>query len=1038
MIIDDFSNPKRKLTVSEASAANDYFTRRKSEEDRIAGIKAPAKNKKNPANTDYAKRRKQQDVTEASLNEFAPNDDGDDSSGDGPDQEELLRRLAAHWWNGTEQQMFRVEHTLAAMGWEIGEDEGYDDGGVFVVRAGDEHGRSYLSWPHEDLEMNEVAPPGAKAERMVKHIKQGYAKDGKLTPKEKGIAFATAWKAHNAGQVEEGRPFRGTGGAFNRGDDERHDLDPSDWYIVKDGKMFAASIYPRQVKQAEAEGFSRTKAEARARAGSQGVAEGKESPEKEIERLKLRQDAEHGHAPLRRQAATQARIRELEKQIKGKQGVAEGSELKQAKRKYNQAAKDANADQVGAGKKIDTMKNSLRQKDVDNKKQDVAEGSSTMWEVSFDYGPHMSETVKVKAGSEEEAIAKVEKAAEKRGRSIMVNWAKTAEQGVAESAPVNTTPEFTQYVYSKLRNHFTDLAQVEDLFDYAYLSDVTLGAISDAMEENGTSAKQELKERLTWLLKNINDRKYKAVIKPIAVEWMKLVAPTLGQQGVAEGEYDSRKPFGVRYKVFAGREGRMTTREYWTTSEEKLQKAVDKIQALDNFYEIDGYSYPKESQGVTEVFADQGSGSSDRDNAEYMKRRKAAKFNKSAKPYKPKNQQEYDAIEKYRKDLAQTYNKPKKEQGVAEGLPGGLSKSDYTPGATKKHVNTNCTTCHGRKGMYKLDGKLFADNKVGAVRVKCPACHGTGDKPDVSEAKNLKKRVKIVKGPDTGKTGWIREIKHGAFKGAPKSYYIDLDDGGQANNLPGAALRLIKDQSLSENAEDLHIGDPVIITGNGIKFEGATGEIVDFGRDNRFVVVNLYNHGRHSFHSSDVSFNEYAGSDDEEARMYDAGEFGDDYRDEMDEAEEPMQSPEQIAYNQLRAQWDGYQAMTSGGGNTYVSRDPAHAAKLATIPAQLAKMSAALKAKGIDAEADYNAIGGPKAAPVDINQQYVDEVRMSAAQRLSNAWDKQRAKSNASLARTPSSIPKKEEPKKADPVPKTVSEHRTQRRALMAQMLNSH
>lgn len=53
--------------------------------------------------------------------------------------------------------------------------------------------------------------------------------------------------------------------------------------------------------------------------------------------------------------------------------VTEGAELKQAKRKYNQAAKDANADQVGAGKKIDTMKKSLRQKDVDNKKE-VTEG----------------------------------------------------------------------------------------------------------------------------------------------------------------------------------------------------------------------------------------------------------------------------------------------------------------------------------------------------------------------------------------------------------------------------------------------------------------------------------------------------------------------------------------------------------------------------------------------------------------------------------------------------------------------------------------
>ena len=51
--------------------------------------------------------------------------------------------------------------------------------------------------------IEEVAPPGEKAERMVKHIKKGYAKDGKITPKEKSIAYATAWKAHNKGKVEE-------------------------------------------------------------------------------------------------------------------------------------------------------------------------------------------------------------------------------------------------------------------------------------------------------------------------------------------------------------------------------------------------------------------------------------------------------------------------------------------------------------------------------------------------------------------------------------------------------------------------------------------------------------------------------------------------------------------------------------------------------------------------------------------------------------------------------------------------------------------
>ena len=60
------------------------------------------------------------------------------------------------------------------------------------------------------VDVYEKAPPGAKAERMVKHIKKGYADDGKLTKKEKGIAYATAWKAHNKGQVEEGCEFGDT------------------------------------------------------------------------------------------------------------------------------------------------------------------------------------------------------------------------------------------------------------------------------------------------------------------------------------------------------------------------------------------------------------------------------------------------------------------------------------------------------------------------------------------------------------------------------------------------------------------------------------------------------------------------------------------------------------------------------------------------------------------------------------------------------------------------------------------------------------
>lgn len=79
------------------------------------------------------------------LKEFAPSsDDGDGFS------EETLKRLAAQWWNNDEDP--RVEQTLMAAGWEIGQDDGYDDGGVFVVQAGDDQGDSYLSWPAEELD----------------------------------------------------------------------------------------------------------------------------------------------------------------------------------------------------------------------------------------------------------------------------------------------------------------------------------------------------------------------------------------------------------------------------------------------------------------------------------------------------------------------------------------------------------------------------------------------------------------------------------------------------------------------------------------------------------------------------------------------------------------------------------------------------------------------------------------------------------------------------------------------------------------------
>jgi len=85
-----------------------------------------------------------------------------------------------------------------------------------------------------------------------------------------------------------------------------------------------------------------------------------------------------------------------------------------------------------------------------------------------------------------------------------------------------------------------------------------------------------------------------------------------------------------------------------------------------------------------------------------------------------------------------------------------------------------------------------------------------------------------------------------------------------------------------EEGQELRIGDPVEIIGD-VQFSGATGEIVDFGQRSNFIIVNLYNHGTHSFNAANVEYNQYA--DDE-----DADEYG-EHENELDE--DPNQTPAQ-------------------------------------------------------------------------------------------------------------------------------------------------
>jgi hypothetical protein len=67
----------------------------------------------------------------------------------------------------------------------------------------------------------------------------------------------------------------------------------------------------------------------------------------------------------------------------------------------------------------------------------------------------------------------------------------------------------------------------------------------------------------------------------------------------------------------------------------------------------------------------------------------------------------------------------------------------------------------------------------------------------------------------------------------------------------------------------LAVGDPVIVTASN-EFEGKTGEIHELSPSGKFIIVDLYNHGKHSMHLSDVEYNQYA-DDENNDDWYDEG-----------------------------------------------------------------------------------------------------------------------------------------------------------------------
>ena len=82
-------------------------------------------------------------------------------------EQKVLGPMAMFWYKNNEDPA--MEKKLADLGYEVGTDD--SNGGVFVVKIGDENGDSYVSWSEEELGEAEQSPYAigmAKAMKMYK------------------------------------------------------------------------------------------------------------------------------------------------------------------------------------------------------------------------------------------------------------------------------------------------------------------------------------------------------------------------------------------------------------------------------------------------------------------------------------------------------------------------------------------------------------------------------------------------------------------------------------------------------------------------------------------------------------------------------------------------------------------------------------------------------------------------------------------------------------------------------------------------------
>jgi len=102
----------------------------------------------------------------------------------------------------------------------------------------------------------------------------------------------------------------------------------------------------------------------------------------------------------------------------------------------------------------------------------------------------------------------------------------------------------------------------------------------------------------------------------------------------------------------------------------------------------------------------------------------------------------------------------------------------------------------------------------------------------------------------------------------PESFLVELSEGPTDSQSPvsGAEASNKPNPANTVNGKrELNVGDPVVVSGN-VKYKGLTGEVIDFGQNRKFVVVNLYRFGKTSFQLCDLEYDTRADEEhDDEA-----------------------------------------------------------------------------------------------------------------------------------------------------------------------------